>query len=304
MISHQPLKLLAGVTGYRDRSDTATNQVLPRRQIAMISASVTSCAVIVTLIDQPTTRPREEINDGRHVEPALGRPDISEISNPFAVRRMALRRFGPGRWKRRRSALPFTQIRRQATPSRTCSERLKAASTARSDEVRHGMPSASMSCHTRLAPWVRSLARKLARTFAPSLFVAPGALTPWPCQPGHGTHPRETPSAPHNHSAGQIPRCFAMKLNFTSAPSRSRPWLFFRISRFRLELRDFAFSAARSRPCPLRASAARDLERHVPDRPANAFTRLRRNRSMNAEIARRLRDTHAALPDQAAQPQV
>jgi hypothetical protein len=28
---------------------------LPRRQIAMTSASVTSCAVIVSLIDQPTT---------------------------------------------------------------------------------------------------------------------------------------------------------------------------------------------------------------------------------------------------------
>jgi hypothetical protein len=32
----------------------------------------------------------------------------------------------------------------------------------------HDAPSASMSRHTRLAPWVRSLARKLARTFAPS----------------------------------------------------------------------------------------------------------------------------------------
>src|SRR5262245_51741474 len=29
-----------------------------------------------------------------------------------------------------------------------------------------------------------------------------------------------------NHSAGQIPRCFAMKENFTSIPSRSRPRLF------------------------------------------------------------------------------
>jgi hypothetical protein len=29
---------------------------LPRRQIAITSASVTSCAVIVALIDHPTTR--------------------------------------------------------------------------------------------------------------------------------------------------------------------------------------------------------------------------------------------------------
>ena len=32
-------------------------------------------------------------------------------------------------------------------------------------------------------------------------------------------------SAPHNHSAGRIPRCFAIKPNFTSIPSRSRPRL-------------------------------------------------------------------------------
>ena len=30
---------------------------------------------------------------------------------------------------------------------------------------------------------------------------------------------------PHNHSAGQIPRCFAMKANFMLIPSRSRPRL-------------------------------------------------------------------------------
>ena len=35
-----------------------------------------------------------------------------------------------------------------------------------------------------------------------------------------------TPSASHNHSAGQIPRCFATKPNFTSIPSRSRQRLF------------------------------------------------------------------------------
>jgi hypothetical protein len=37
---------------------------------------------------------------------------------------------------------------------------------------------------------------------------------------------RETPSASHNHPIGQIPRCFAMKPNFMSIPSRSRPRLF------------------------------------------------------------------------------
>jgi hypothetical protein len=29
--------------------------------------------------------PGEEIDDGRHIEPAFRRPDVREVSNPFAV---------------------------------------------------------------------------------------------------------------------------------------------------------------------------------------------------------------------------
>jgi hypothetical protein len=50
---------------------------------------------------------------------------------------------------------------------------------------------------------------------------------PGPIAPILTPEARETPSAPHNQSAGQIPRCFAMNPNFTSMPSRSRPRLFF-----------------------------------------------------------------------------
>ena len=55
VIGHQPLELLAGVLA-------ATVGVMQQRiglalrQIAIISASVTSCAVMVALIDQPTAR--------------------------------------------------------------------------------------------------------------------------------------------------------------------------------------------------------------------------------------------------------
>ena len=55
VIRHQLLELLAGVLA-------ATIGVmqqrigLPRRQIAITRASVTDCAVIAALIDQPTTR--------------------------------------------------------------------------------------------------------------------------------------------------------------------------------------------------------------------------------------------------------
>ncbi|MDA9440800.1 hypothetical protein XH98_17220 [Bradyrhizobium sp. CCBAU 51745] len=33
---------------------------------------------------------------------------------------------------------------------------------------------------------------------------------------------RNTPSASHSHATGQIARCFAMKTNFMSLPSRRR----------------------------------------------------------------------------------
>ena len=52
-------------------------------------------------------------------------------------------------------------------------------------------------CHTRLAPWVRSLARKFNRTLAPrssSLRL------------GIEATPRDT-ERPHNQSAGQISQC-------------------------------------------------------------------------------------------------
>jgi hypothetical protein len=56
----------------------------PRRQIAITSASVTSCAVIAALIDQPTTR-LEKSNNSGHIEPAFRRPDIREVGDPIGV---------------------------------------------------------------------------------------------------------------------------------------------------------------------------------------------------------------------------
>jgi hypothetical protein len=65
----------------------------------------------------------EEIDDGSHIEPAFRRPDVGEVGNPFAV--------GSGRFegavehiRSDGGDLPLTQIRRQATPSRTCFESL------------------------------------------------------------------------------------------------------------------------------------------------------------------------------------
>jgi hypothetical protein len=55
MIGHQPLELLAGVLAATIRV-MKERRGFPRRQIAITRASVTSWAVMVALIDQPTTR--------------------------------------------------------------------------------------------------------------------------------------------------------------------------------------------------------------------------------------------------------
>jgi hypothetical protein len=43
---------------------------LPRRQIALVGASVKNCAVIVALIDQPTTRRQNKLKSARFPSPA------------------------------------------------------------------------------------------------------------------------------------------------------------------------------------------------------------------------------------------
>jgi hypothetical protein len=55
----------------------------PLRQIAIISASATSWAVIAALIDHHA--PGEEIDDDSHVEPTFRSPDIRKDSDPIAV---------------------------------------------------------------------------------------------------------------------------------------------------------------------------------------------------------------------------
>ena len=55
IIGHELLERLAGVLAALVRVVQQCIR-LPRRQIAIISASVTSCAVIAACIDQPTTR--------------------------------------------------------------------------------------------------------------------------------------------------------------------------------------------------------------------------------------------------------
>jgi hypothetical protein len=75
-------------------------------------------------IDRPADHaPREQIDHGGHIKPALCRPHIREVGNPFAV--------GSGRLEAAvehigsdGGDLPLTRIGRQATPARTGFESL------------------------------------------------------------------------------------------------------------------------------------------------------------------------------------
>jgi len=148
VIGHQPLELLAGILA-------ATVGVVQQRlgsslrQIAMMSASVKTApsSFASSTADHP---PGEQIDDGRHIEPAFRRPDVGEVGNPFAVGSGRLK--GPvehiGSDGRRR---PFTWIGRQATPSRSRPQAWSRISRS----IRcspQDIPSSIMSCHTRLAP--------------------------------------------------------------------------------------------------------------------------------------------------------
>ena len=74
MVGHQPLELLAGVLAAA--IGVMQQRIgLPRRQIAITRASVTSCAVIAVFIDEPTTR---HIPLGPQVLPRLARPAKNE----------------------------------------------------------------------------------------------------------------------------------------------------------------------------------------------------------------------------------
>ena len=122
MIGHQSLELLAGVLATAvgvmqqriglasppDRHHQSIGDELCRHRCAHRPADHT---------------PGEEIDNGSHIEPTLGRPDLREVGNPFAV----------GCWRFEGAVehigsdggdLPLTQIGRQATPSRTGFESL------------------------------------------------------------------------------------------------------------------------------------------------------------------------------------
>jgi hypothetical protein len=59
---------------------------LPRRHTAIIKASATSFAVMLALIDQPTTRRENRSIAPKNVKPTFRCPDVGDVGDPLLVR--------------------------------------------------------------------------------------------------------------------------------------------------------------------------------------------------------------------------
>ena len=140
---------LALCIGCPGPSDAAARSALPRRQIAMISASVTNCAVICGCIGPADDPAREQVQHDRQVQPALGRPDVGEVGHPALVRR-------------RRLELPIQHVRCDRAPAARPRPRAAdaaggapcrpaRASGARRDGGRSVSPVAQIAPHARTA---------------------------------------------------------------------------------------------------------------------------------------------------------
>ena len=86
VVGHQPLELLAGVLAaaigvMQQRIGFASS---PDRHHQSIGDELRGHGGVHRLADHA---PGEQINDDRNIEPALRRPDIGEVSDPFTVGR-------------------------------------------------------------------------------------------------------------------------------------------------------------------------------------------------------------------------
>ncbi len=68
---------------------------------------------------------REQIDHGRHIEPALGGPDVGEVGNPLLVRSLG-RKLPVQNVRRHGRDLPITFVLRQAPPAWPCPQSLQA----------------------------------------------------------------------------------------------------------------------------------------------------------------------------------
>ena len=162
-------------------------------------------AVIPALIDQPTMPGARQIDHGRHIEPAFGRPDVGEgiRRDPTSGSAARPRTAGPeGSTAPPRSGdRPSSCGRRPgavAAPARPA-----GASAVRSGAGRIRRRPPADHARPRRAPSVRSLARKLAFTCWPTASslrdLALGDRFSQAWKPD-----RDTPNASHSHATGGI----------------------------------------------------------------------------------------------------
>ena len=222
VVGHQPLELLAGVLAALIRvvQQGIRLAASPDRHDQRVGDELRRHAGAHRPADHPA---REQIDDGGHIEPALRGPDVGEVGNPLPVGsrcfEAAVEHIGSDGGR-----LPLTQIGRQAPPSRTRSESLQPHQSL--DPVQ----SAGYPLGEQIVPHppgtIGPVAREEAGTdLRADILIAPAALTARSCQPRIKPTPRDTerPAQPFRRPD---PRCFAMKPNFISIPSRSRPRLF------------------------------------------------------------------------------
>src|SRR5216684_4155830 len=153
---------------------------LPRRQIAITRASVTNCAVIAALIDQPTTR-REKRST-----------TAATYSQPSAVHtyvKSAIHlRLGAGASKLRSSTLGATAATCRS-PRSGGSRRRRGRALRACSRIKR-----SIRCSPHDPPCaIGSIAgEKAGANLRAQLLIAPAALTARPCQPGIEPTPRDT----------------------------------------------------------------------------------------------------------------
>ena len=101
---------------------------------------------------RPADHPaREQVDHGRHIEPAFNRPDVGEVGNPFLIRprgrELSVQQVGRYGTAICRSPSSFGSRRRRGRARKACNR------ISRSIRCRpQSMPSASRSRQTRRAP--------------------------------------------------------------------------------------------------------------------------------------------------------
>jgi hypothetical protein len=205
MIGHQPLELLAGVLAATIRvvQQRAGFSTAPDRHHQGVGDELSCHGRAHRPADHA---PGEQIDDRCHIKPALRRPDVGEVGDPFAVRSRGLEAAiqHVGSYGAR---LPLTQIGRQPTPSGTRFKALLAHQTLDPMQPAGHPLSDQVMPHTpgAVGPITGEEAGPHLRG---QVFVAAAAPAAGPHQPGieAATRDPERPAHPSRRPYGSVLR--------------------------------------------------------------------------------------------------